>query len=476
MRGYAPLLCLGLLPLSCVAVANDGTRAIHRAVRTDDIAAVGKLIAAREDVTVANDYGVTPLKLAAENGSAAAIRILLDAGASPNGVDGAGETALMTAVRSGSVEAVKLLLDRGATVDARDAEFRQTALMFGVRDGDASMVRLLIDRKADVNAQTRTGKAPAWRLPGAGGGSHGVGIVRGGWPARGMRDAMPGAMTPLLYAARDGRHEIAIALLEAGARVDTPDANGITPLLMAITNGNVDVARLLVERGADVKAADWYGRTPLWAAVDVRNLEKRGPARDNGVDRAAMLEVIRLLLAKGADVNARTKEVQPVRRFIMPLGSLSWVDVTGETPFIRAALAGDVTVMRLLLKQGANPNIATFSGTTALMAAAGVNWVVNQTYDEGAAALLEAVKLCVESGADVNAANSMGLRAVHGAANRGSDDIIRFLASRGARLDAADREGRTPLTWAGGVFLATNAPEPKPSTIALIRTLAGRSP
>ena len=327
-----------------------------------------------------------------------------------------------------------------------------------------------------MNAQTRTGKAPAWRLPGAGGGSHGVGIVRGGWPARGMRDATPGAMTPLLYAARDGRHEVAIALLEAGARVNTAEANGITPLLMAITNGNVDVARLLVERGANVKAADWYGRTPLWAAVDVRNLEKRGPARGNGVDRAAMLDLIRLLLSKGADANARTKEVQPVRRFIMPLGSLSWVDVTGETPFIRAALAGDVTVMRLLLDHGADPNIATFSGTTALMVAAGVNWVFNQTYDEGPAALLEAAKLCVESGANVNAANGMGLRAVHGAANRGSDDILRFLVSKGARLDATDREGRTPMTWAGGVFLATNAPEPKPSTIALIRTLAGRSP
>jgi ankyrin repeat protein len=456
------------------ASGPDGSRAIHWAVRVDDFESAKRLIGAGADVSVATDYGVRPLNLAAANGSAGMIRLLLEAGADPNASDGAGETALMTAARSGSADAVKALLDRGAVVDTRDAEFQQTALMFAVRANDLAIVRLLIDRKADVNAQTRTGKPPAWRRPGAGGGSHGEGIVRGGWPARGMRDPAPGAMTPLLYASRDGRLEIAEALLAAGADVKAADANGITPLLMAITNAKADVAQLLIERGAPVNAADWYGRTPLWAAVDVRNLEKRGPARDNGVDRAAMLQLIRTLLAKGADANARTKEVQPVRRFILPLGSLAWVDVTGETPFFRAALAGDVTVMRDLLRHGADPNIATFSGTTPLMAAAGVNWVFNQTFDEGPAALLEAVKLCHESGADVNAANSMGLRAIHGAANRGSDDIVRFLVAKGASLTAADAQGRTPLTWAQGVFLATNAPEPKPSTIALIRSLESK--
>ena len=147
MRASSSVLCLGLMTVSCIAVASDGTRAIHRAVRVDDVATVSKLVAARADVTTPNEYGVTPMKLAAENGSAAAIRVLLDAGASPNVVDGAGETALMTAVRSGSADAVKLLLDRGASVDARDAEFRQTALMFAVRDGDAEILRLLIDAR-----------------------------------------------------------------------------------------------------------------------------------------------------------------------------------------------------------------------------------------------------------------------------------------------------------------------------------------
>ena len=130
--------------------------------------------------------------------------------------------------------------------------------------------------------------------------------------------------------------------------------------------------------------------------------------------------------------------------------------------------------MRLLLSKGADPTITTFNGTTALMAAAGVNWVVGQTYSESPARWLEAVQLCLELGGDVNAVNEMGLGAVHGAANRGSDDIIELLARRGARLDVPDKEGRTPYVWAEGVFLATNSPVAKPSTMALIKTLLER--
>ena len=127
--------------------------------------------------------------------------------------------------------------------------------------------------------------------------------------------------------------------------------------------------------------------------------------------------------------------------------------------------------MRLLLEYKADPNVATFGGTTALMAAAGVNWVYFQTFDEGQDHLLQAVKLCVELGQDVNAANSMGIRAIHGAANRGSDGIVRYLVEQGASLVAKDNQGRSPYTWAQGVFLATHAAVPKPSTLRLIEDL-----
>jgi ankyrin repeat protein len=243
---------------------------------------------------------------------------------------------------------------------------------------------------------------------------------------------------------------------------------------MAISNNRMPFATMLVARGAELDTQDWYGRSPIWSAVNVRNLYLHNNTFENYIDREPVLEVVRLLLERGADPNVRTKESPPVREHLLAVtGTLEWVDFTGQTPFLAAALAGDVTVMRLLLEHGADPHISTFQGTTPLMAAAGVNWVVSQTYTESPEALLEAVELCVELGMDVNAVNSMGIRAIHGAANRGSDDIIEYLASRGALLDVADNEGRTPLDWAHGVFLATHPAEPKPSSIALLERLLG---
>jgi len=192
---------------------------------------------------------------------------------------------------------------------------------------------------------------------------------------------------------------------------------------------------------------------------------------DVGVDRAPVIDFIKLLVERGANVNARTKEVHPGRRWLYSLGDVSWVDMTGQTPFFRAALSGDIVIMRFLLEHGADPSIATLGGTTPLMAAAGVNWTVAQTYTVSKEALLDAVKLCLEKGADVNATNSMGLTAVMGAANRGSDDIIQFLFEHGAKLDVKDATGRTAVSWAEGVFLASVGAERKPGTVALLQKL-----
>jgi ankyrin repeat protein len=452
------------------AVLPDGATALHWAANEDDLDTVSLLIQAGANVKAKDRYGFTPLYFACTNGSAAVIRKLLDAGADPNAADSSGETALMTATRSGNIDAVKALLQHGADVKAKDTVTQQTALMWAVRSNFPAAVELYLEYGSEINARTRTGKTPAARPPGAGGGSHGAGIVRSGWPEQGFQGETPGGMTPLLYAARDGRTPIVRVLIAAKADVQQADVNGITPLLMALTNNHMDTAKMLLENGAAPNSADWWGRTPLYAAVEIRNRDY-GRNNEHEIDRPAALEVIRMLLDRGANVNARTKEVPPGRRFVTPLGDLSWVDFTGQTAFLRAALAGDITVMRLLLEKGADPNIATFAGTTALMAAAGVNWMTGQTFTESKEALMEAVQLCLDKGADVNAKNSMGVTAVIGAANRGSDEILEFLVKKGARLDIKDKEGRTPLVWAEGVFLATNAPEAKPSTMALIKRL-----
>ena len=420
------------------------------------------------DATARDRYGVTPLYLACLNGNADMIQRLLDAGVDPNIVDATGETPLMTAARNGLPSALRVLLGRGARVDARDPEFEQTALMIAVRENHAAAVELLISAGAAVNAQTRKGPTPKFVPPckGTGCGSEGVGINRGGLPDRGRRAEAKGGMTPLLYAARDGRLAAARMLVAAGADIELADANGIRPLLMAVLNNHLEIARLLLAKGADPNADDFWGRSPLWAAVDYRNLDMNNRDQDsptdNGVDRGPILDFIKVLLDAGADVNGRTREVPPSRRWLYSLGDVSWVDFTGQTPFLRAALSGDTATMRLLLAHGADPNLPTFASTTPLMAAAGVNWAVAQTYTESKAALLQAVALCLELGADVNATNSMGLTALIGAANRGSNDIIKFLVEHGARLDVKDREGRTPIRWAEGVFLAAVGAERKP--------------
>jgi ankyrin repeat protein len=448
----------------------DGTSALHWAVRSDDGDLVSLLIRAQADTNVADPDGVTPLSLACSNANAEIVRKLIAAGANPDLANNAGVTPLMAAVRRPQLETIRILLDAGAKVDARDKQAEETALMIAVRENNMDAGRLLVARGADVNATTRVGKTPERRPPGAGGGSHGVGIVRSGWPATGYQEATPGGMTPLLYASRDGRAEIVRMLIAAGAKVNLPDANRITPLLMAATNNQPDTADILIKNGADINAADFWGRTPLWAAVEMRNIEYSRTGQHD-VDRDRLLQLIHTLLDRGAKPNARTAEVPPTRRYLLGLGDLSWVDFTGQTPFLRAALSGDLEVMKLLLEKGADPNIPTFSGTTALMAASGINWVVSQTFTEPMPTQLEAIKLCLEKGADVNAANSMGLTPVFGAANRGADELLAYLVERGARLDVKDKEGRTPTVWAEGVFLATNAPERKPSTIALIEKL-----
>jgi ankyrin repeat protein len=460
------------------AQAQDQAQAageeLHWLVERGEAARVRALLEQGADPRLANRLGVTPLYLAAANGDAEIIELLLAAGADPNARDTVGETMLMAAVGSGELEAVATLLAHGGEVNALDTAYDQTALMFAARAGYEPIVDALLAAGATVDARTRVDDEPRWILPNSRAGfGFGKGIIRGGLPEdRGMRPFRGGGLTPLLYAAREGHTATVARLLDAGAAIDGVEANDISPLLMAIANDRMATATLLVERGAAIDRQDWYGRSPLWEAVNVRNLYVHNQTFEHNVDREGALGVVRLLLQRGADPNPRTKESPPVRNHLLATtGTLEWVDFTGQTPFLAAALAGDVTVMRLLLEHGADPDIATVHGTTPLMAAAGVNWVVSQTYTEGPEQLLAAVELCHGLGMDVNAVNSMGITAVMGAANRGSDAIIEYLVANGARLDVVDDEGRSPLDWAKGVFLATHPAEPKPSSIALIERL-----
>jgi len=465
---------------SSASAADDtvASAALLAAVLADQLEPARQLLAAGADPNLADGYGVVPLHAAALNGNEDMLQLLLGAGANPHTPAATGATPLMIAAETGKPEVLSLLLSAGAEVNAREAQFGQSALMLAVRENQPAAVALLLAQGAEVNATTRSAAAPDFIPPckGTGCGSEGVGINRGGLPDRGRRDATKGGMTPLLYAAREGLTDVAALLLAAGADIEQREANGIRPLLMALLNNQLGVAAQLLDAGAEVNAADFWGRTPLWAAVEYRNLDMNNREQDspttNNVERAALLPLIKRLLELGANVNAQTLEVPPPRKWLYSLNDVSWVDFTGQTPFLRSAFSGDTEVMQLLLEHGADPNLATRAGTTPLMAAAGVGWVVAQTYTVSMQDQLDAIRLCLAHGADINATNSMGLTALLGAANRGANDIIKLLHEQGAQLDVADVQGRDAWRWAEGVFLAAVGAELKPHTLALLDELA----
>ena len=454
-----------VLALSTAAGAQDGSAPLHQAVRANDLPAVESLIKGGADVKAVTRYGVTPMHVAAMNGNAAILRRLLSAGADVNTVTPGGETALMTAARTGNVEAVTLLLERGANVNAKDAVRSQTALMWAVTENHPGVVKLLAARGADVKAQTTITQPRGEYTPARAGGASGNGIIR--------QRALPtkdGGMTPLLFAVRDGNVAMTRLLLELGADINQASGNRTSPLLIALLNGQVALATELLERGANPNLTDDYKRGALFAAIELRNFnhEKYPFLYDDGRDP---LELIAALLQKGADPNLRT-DTTPVHGLMQFDGS--WVNFDGQTPFIRAALSGDIAVMRLLLQHGADPNIATTQGSTALMAASGINWIPAQTFTRSEADYVEAVKLCLERGAPVNATNSLQLAAIHGAANRGWPSIIQLLSVAGARLDVKDVGGRSPMTFAQGIFLAIRPPVAKPEAIELLKKLGAQ--
>lgn len=466
-RGWTTLLLFGMGASSLLAAdarANDpdGTTPLHWAARQNDLAAADSLIKSGANVNAVNRYGVTPIYLAAMNGSAAMIAKLLDAGVDANSATPGGETVLMTAARVGKIDAVKLLLDRGANVNAKDIEHEQTALMWAVLEHHPDVVELLLKRGADINAHTKVTITKGEYVPARAAAASGAGIIR--------QRALPtpnGGMTPLLFAIRDGNADMMRLLLDRGAKIEESSGNHTTPLMIALLNGQVGMATELLKRGADPNAIDDYHRGALFAAIDLRNFnhEKYGDLPTDGIDP---LDLIKAMLDKGANPNQQTDTV-PVHGLMQ--FDASWVNFDGETPFVRAALSGDIEVMRLLLAHGADPNIATKQGSTALMAASGINWIPGQTYTRDEKDYVEAVKLCLERGAPVNAANSLGLTAMHGAANRGWVSIMQILADHGSQIEPKDHEGRTPMTYAKGIFLAVRPPVAKPEAMALLKKL-----
>jgi uncharacterized protein len=411
----------------------DGTTALAWAVRQDDAALVDQLLKAGADVKAANRYGVTPLFLACQNGSAAMIERLLKAGADANAVVTEGETALMTASRTGNPEAVKVLLDHGAAVDAKETWHGETALMWAAAEGHPDAVRVLIEHGAQVNIRSNTN---TWAR-------QITSEPREKW--------MPlGSLSPLMFAARQGCLECAKILVDAKAHVSALDPDGISVTLLAIINGHYDVAAFLVDKGADVNAADRTGRTALYSAVDFHTPPQSNRPAPKEVDSSvSSLDLIKDLLAHGANVNAALKTAQPYRTKT-DRGDDTML-TTGTTPLVRAAKAGDAEVVRLLVAKGADPKLGP-RGIDAVMAAAGLGTKEEDTTGrfKTQADIIASIEPCLKAGADVNAVDSRGQTALHGAAQMGYDQVVKYLAGHGANVSLKDKQGKTALDVAVG--------------------------
>lgn len=440
------------------AAQGDGMTALHWAAFQDDHTLAQLLLEAEADVAAATRVGaITPLSLAASNGSVAMIEALVAAKASVNIPTTTGATPLMAAATSGSVDAVQVLLNHDAFVNARETANGQTALMFAAWENRADVIRRLVERGAHTGLTSWVVSMNEPRLD------------NDGNPVPARRTRVPGAnsvmggMTALLFAARDGHLEAVRALVESGSNIDqVAGGDGSSPMVIAIANGHYTLAKYLLDAGADPNVANIDGLAPTYATINMRFAPVSwAPNPRTDQEEVDAVELLAALLDAGADPNARIAR----RLWFSPTShNRLWINPAGATPFWRAAQASDVESMRLLLAAGGDPDLATFDETTPLMVAAGIGWRGNfsQTAPDS---WMKAVHFLMEIGADVNAVDTNGYTALHGAAALGNDEMVEFLLALGARVDAINAAGNSPADMAFGpsrFFI------PKPDTVDLL--------
>ena len=441
----------------------DGTTALHWATKNHDAVLVDRLLKAGAKPHPENRYGVTPIALACESGTAPIVERLLKAGVSANATGPYGETALHTCAYSGNTAAARVLLAGGASVDPGDSWRGQTPLMWAAAKGHPETMKALIEAGADVDARSTMIKWERQRTD----------EPRDKW-------LPPGGWTPLLLAARENCVTCIDVLARAGADLNIVDPERHTALIISLVNGHFDVAGSLIDHGADLNMQDDVGQTALWAAVDAHTMpDSNRPPPTEFDDTLSAWDIVEKLVKAGAKVDVPLRQRVPYRTKIDR--GADGILGAGTTPLLRAAKTGDAKVVKLLLEHGANPLATVNRGTTSILLAANVGTSESdrtgrRKTDAGA---IETIKLLMKAGADINAADTQGRTAAHGAALWGMTDVIKFLHENKVDLTRKDSRGLTPLQTAlgeaGGFGFGGRAGVVREETAKVIAELTGAS-
>jgi len=430
------------------SLASDGSSALLWAAYHSDEEMTKALLEAGAAVDAANHYGVTPLLQASRNGDVPVLRDLLNAGADPTRWHPEGETPLMAAARTGKVEAVQLLISHGSFVNAVDPFQEETALMWASAEGHLEVVQALLKAGADPNL-----KAHVSTLTG-----------------RKNADHPSGGFTAVMFAVRNGHDDVVRALVAGGADLKIANADGATPAIIAIENDRFDLAKELFDLGSDPNDGSLYFAVDMHdATVDMR-AHDGSRLQPNHPNKLTSLNLVKALLDLGADVN---------KPFVGAMHSttLCCGAAINSSPFYRAATAADVEVLKLLLAKGAkvewtptdpkpkdgkaparpNPNagrtpiMAAIKGGTGAPIAGGPGFTrigPPQFREPGSRDPLEALNLLLAAGANPNVKAADGSTPLHQAVQEEHVGMIRALVAAGAKLDAVNKDNQTPLILA----------------------------